>query len=105
MQQADCYAAQKKEETKGMAAMQMNQDGPTLTQKTIEELSRRLVASTEKNGPMASVWEAMGVLDGEVHEIRLAIHARDTAATYAEFADGANACIRWMQEMEARGMI
>jgi len=88
-----------------IASARMAQDAPTLTARTIDELEARLIASTIKNGPMSSHWEAMGVLDGEVHEIRLAIHARDTAGIYAEFADAANTCVRWMQEMEARGMV
>lgn len=88
-----------------IASSMMGQDEPVLTERTIEELEGRLMASTMKYGPMASHWEAMGVLDGEVHEVRLAIHARDTEAIYAEFADCANTCIKWMQEMERRGLV
>lgn len=76
-----------------------------LTPRTISELQRRYMRSCKTYGVMQSVQEAMGVLDGELHELRLAIHARDTENIYEEMADVANTCIRWMQEMEARGLV
>lgn len=76
-----------------------------LTPRTITELQRRYHRATKEHGPMVCERQAMGVLDGEVHELRLAIHARDTKNIYEEMADCANTCIRWMQEMEARGLV
>ena len=76
-----------------------------LTPRTIYELQRRYSRSCKTYGTMQSVQEAMGALDGEVHEVRLAIHSRDDQNIYDEFADTANVCIRQMQEMEARGLV
>lgn len=76
-----------------------------LTPRTIMELQRRYIRSCKTYGKMQSVQEAMGALDGEVHEVRLAIHSRDDQNIYDEFADTANVCIRQMQEMEARGLV
>ena len=76
-----------------------------LTPRTITELQRRYMRSCKTYGKMQSVQEAMGALDGEVHEVRLAIHSRDDQNIYDELADTANVCIRWMQEMEARGLV
>jgi len=76
-----------------------------LTPRTITELQRRYHRAFGEHGRMVCERQAMGVLDGEVHELRLAIHARDTKNIYEEFADVANTAIRWMQEMEARGLV
>lgn len=76
-----------------------------ITDRTKAVLRSRYAASVEKYGPMKSAYEAMGVLDGEVHEVRLALHARDPQEIYDEFADVANTCIRWMCEMERQGLV
>lgn len=76
-----------------------------LSTRTVDELESRLTLSTAKYGTMASHYEAIGALDGEIHEIRLAIHARNNEEIYNEFADAANVLIRWMQEMEKRGLV
>ena len=76
-----------------------------LTPRTIMELQRRYLKSCKTYGSIKSVQEAMGALDGEVHEVRLAIHLRDDKNIYDEFADVANVCIRYMQEMEASGLV
>jgi hypothetical protein len=86
------------------AATPTDDDAYEITQRTMSVLRSRYAASVEKYGPMKSAYEAMGVLDGEVHEVRLALHARAEQAIYDEFADVANTCIRWMCEMERQGL-
>lgn len=76
-----------------------------ITERTKATLRSRYADSVGKYGRMKNVHEAMGVLDGEVHEVRLAIHARDPQEIYDEFADVANTCIRWMCEMERQGLV
>lgn len=93
------------DEAVASAAMSMDDDAYEITQRTMSVLRSRYAASVEKYGALKNAQEAMGVLDGEVHEVRLALHARDPQEIYDEFADVANTCVRWMCEMERQGLV
>lgn len=71
-----------------------------MKQTTYNVLSDRLDCSRQKYGKLKSHWEGIGVIDGEIYELKMAMHGRDLMRIYEEAADVANGCVRLMEYLE-----